>query len=121
MIYGGSYYHIYSKGFLTPLHSGRAILIQKQLLIDFLSLSVERVCETVPGKQPAEKHNSFLRTVSVLGVADVHLCLITSKNINPAPVLDFLDFGEWGRGGEILSHLILYVETFNIQALILEA
>lgn len=47
-------------------------------------------------------------------MVDVHLCLI----INPASVLDFLDFGGWS---ETLSYLVLHLETFNTQALMLEA
>lgn len=52
-------------------------------------------------------------------VDDFHLYSLTSKNTNPASVLEFLDWG--GEGGEILSYLILYLQTFNIQAVILEA
>jgi len=48
---------------------------------------------TLPGKQPAEKCNSCLRILSVLMVVDVRLHLITSKNINPASVLEFFGLG----------------------------
>lgn len=91
----------------------------KTTLIDFLSFSVEHVCDTLSGKQPAEKCNSCLRPLSVLIVVDVHLYLITAKNINPASVLEFLNWS--GEGGEILSYLVLYLQTFHIQVLILEA
>lgn len=109
MIYRGSYYHIYSKGFLTPLYSGGTVLVQKQLLIDLLSFSVESVCGTLPGKQPEEKCSSCLRTLIVLMVVDVHLCLIFAKNTHSASVLKFLD---WCReGGESLFHIVLSLQT----------
>lgn len=62
-IYGGAYYHISSKGFLTPLYFGGAVLIEEQLLIDLLSFDVESLYDTLPGKQPAEKCSSRLRTL----------------------------------------------------------
>lgn len=55
-----------------------------------------------------EKCSSCLRALSVLMVVDVHLCLITSKNINPAWILECWDRG--GEGGEILPYL-LYLQT----------
>lgn len=67
----------------------------KTTLIDFLSFSVERVCDILSGKQPAEKWNSCLGPLSVLMVVDVRLYLITSKTISPAWFRVF-ELG-WGR------------------------
>lgn len=65
-------------GFLTPLHSGGTILTQKHLT-DSAPSNVKHVCDTLPGKQPAEEYSPCLKSLSVLMVVDVHLCLITPK------------------------------------------
>lgn len=51
-------------------------------------------------------------------VVDIHLCFMTSKSINPAPVFEFMDEEE-GKGGEI-SSLCSVVPT-DLQVMILEA
>lgn len=86
-------------------------MIQKQLLIDLLSFSVESVCGTLAGNQSAEKFSSCLTAlIVVVVVVDVHLCLISqTKNTHSASVLEFLDW--CGEGGKSLFCVVLYLQS----------